>query len=127
MNEAKYIQRIHKKLACYAWKIHTTMHRGKLDCLYAWASNHLWIEYKYLNYQPKNINLPNLLSPLQHEEIKNLIRTQQTCYIVVGSPLGGYLFEAAQHDKCQSTLDIAPSSDILLVQFIHKTLHIPTG
>lgn len=125
MNEAQYIQRVHKKTKCYSWKIHTTMQRGKLDCLYAWGSRHLWIEYKYLNRQPKTINLPKLLSPLQHEEIKTLIHTQQTCFIVVGTPLGGYLFGASQHDKCQSTLELTPMPDIRLVRFIHQELQMP--
>ena len=126
MNEAQYIQRVHKKTKCYSWKIHTTMQRGKLDCLYAWGSRHLWIEYKYLNRQPKTINLPKLLSPLQHEEIKTLIRTQQTCFIVVGTPLGGYLFTATQHDERQSTRGLTPMTDTLLIQFIQELLQMPT-
>lgn len=126
MKEAQYIQRLHRRIECYAWKIHTTMQRGKLDCLYAWGLRHIWIEYKYLNRQPKTINLPKLLSPLQHEEIKTLIRTQQTCFIVVGTPLGGYLFTATQHNECHSTRGLTPMTDILLIQFVQKLLQMPT-
>lgn len=126
MKEAQYIQRLHKRIECYSWKIHTTMQRGKLDCLYAWGLRHIWIEYKYLNRQPKTINLPKLLSPLQHEEIKTLIRTQQTCFIVVGTPLGGYLFTATQHNECHSTRGLTPMTDILLIQFIQELLQMPT-
>lgn len=126
MKEAQYIQRLHRRIECYSWKIHTTMQRGKLDCLYAWGLRHIWIEYKYLNRQPKTINLPKLLSPLQHEEIKTLIRTQQTCFVVVGTPLGGYLFTATQHNECHSTRGLTPMTDILLIQFIQELLQMPT-
>ena len=125
MKEAQYIQRLHRRIECYSWKIHTTMQRGKLDCLYAWGLRHIWIEYKYLNRQPKTINLPKLLSPLQHEEIKTLIRTQQTCFVVVGTPLGGYLFTATQHNECHSTRGLTPMTDILLIQFIQELLQMP--
>lgn len=125
MDEAGYIRRIHGKLNCYAWKIHTTMQKGKLDCLYAWGLRHLWIEYKYIKYNPKTINLPRLLSPLQHEEIKTHIRTQQPCLIVVGTPDGGYLFEPHQHNTCPKVSKADLISDSALISIIYNQIQFP--
>lgn len=125
MNEANYIRRIHNKLDCYVWKIHTTMRRDKLDCLYAWKHRHLWIEYKYLKYRPKTINLPRLISPLQHEEIKTHIKTKQACFIIVGTPDGGYLFEAHQHDQCHTVTNMDPLSDLSITSFIYSHIQFP--
>lgn len=125
MDEAGYIRRIHKKLECYAWKIHTTIQGGKLDCLYAWGRQHLWIEYKYIRYSPKTINLSRLLSPLQHEEIKTHLRTQQPCLIVVGTPDGGYLFEAHQHDERHTVSNTDLLTDATLISIIYNQIQFP--
>lgn len=122
MNEAGYIRRIHGKLNCYVWKIHTTMQKGKLDCFYAWGPRHLWIEYKYIKYTPRTINLSRLLTPLQHEEIKTHIRTKQPCLIVVGTPDGGYLFEAHQHNQCHAVSNEDLISDNTLICSIYGAL-----
>lgn len=98
------------------------MQKGKLDCLYAWGQRHLWIEYKYIKYNPKTINLLRLLSPLQHEEIKTHIRTQQPCLIVVGTPDGGYLFEAHQHDQCHTVSTTELISDKTLINSIYNII-----
>lgn len=127
MNEASYIQRINRKVRCYVWKIHTSMHRGKLDCLYAWGSNHLWIEYKFQKTLPKTLDLTKkpYLSAIQQHEIKILTNSTQNVRIVLGTPLGGYIFNQQDIQHTHKTAQLPLYTDEEIRHMIHTLTATP--
>jgi hypothetical protein len=127
MDEASYIQRINEKVRCYAWKIHTSMHKGKLDCLYAWRSTHLWIEYKYQHTIPKQIDLTKkpYLSKIQQWEIRQLTASQQQVRIIVGTPEGGYMFDQNDIPNIQITNSLILHTDTDIIRTIHRLTKTP--
>lgn len=127
MNEASYIQRINKKVRCYVWKIHTSMHRGKLDCLYAWGSNHLWVEYKFQKTAPKTLDLTKkpYLSAIQQWEIKQLTNSAQKVRVLLGTPQGGYVFTPEEINQVHNTSQLRRYSDEEISQLIHTLTETP--
>lgn len=129
MNEASYIQRINKKVRCYIWKIHTSMHRGKLDCLYAWGSNHLWIEYKYQATLPKTLDLTKkpFLSAIQQWEIKQLTNSTQKVRILLGTPHGSYIFTPQDLTHVHTTTQLTLHNDEEVRHMIHTLTATPSS
>ena len=120
-SESSFIETIHKGLRCYVWKIHTTMHKGKLDCYYG-EEKSLWIEYKFLSPNRKIIELSKkpFLSKLQQYEIKTLVKHKQKVKIIVGTPHGGYIFEPRDIHMSFRVNELPLYSISTIQQLIHE-------
>lgn len=125
-SESSFIETVHKGLRCYAWKIHTTIHKGKLDCYYG-EEKSLWIEYKFLPPNRKTIELSKkpFLSKLQQYEIKTLVKHNQTVRIIVGTPRGGYIFEPKDIHMSFRVNELPLHSILTIQQLIHKLTKTP--
>lgn len=120
-SESSFIETVHKGLRCYVWKIHTIMHKGKLDCYYG-EEKSLWIEYKFLPPNRKTIELSKkpFLSKLQQYEIKTLVKHKQKVKIIVGTPQGGYIFNPKDIYVSFKINELPLHSILAIQQLIHE-------
>ena len=93
--ESSFIKRIHRKLNSDVYKqaMGLTATNGTPDYYYELSYGALWVEYKWYDKEPYEINLcdtgrkPNL-SRLQQIWLRRAYKNNQTVYVIAGYPGG---------------------------------------
>jgi len=130
MNEHGYIRKVNAKLSSgiYKWKIHDSYCGGVPDCFYHDEEGGMgFVEYKYIQLPKRDltiVDIGKLLSPLQHDWIRERARCRIPVAVVVGCEVGGVFFEHNQithafttalfKDMCQSPEFIAAQIGAML-------------
>lgn len=97
--ENQFVSGVHKYLPpigeLYRAKMNNPYTAGIFDWWYSQKGGDIWIEYKYLPELPKRdttLIIPDL-SDLQREWGNKRYSEKRNIYVIVGSPLGGYIFQ----------------------------------
>ena len=94
MHESKYTAAVNKKLpkGIYAWKIQASFANGLPDTWYSGPSTDLWVEYKMVRTNKREIDCTKLLSPLQLRWLNTRYHEGRNVAVIVETPKGAIIF-----------------------------------
>lgn len=105
--ETNFIAQIHKRLPkeVYRMKNHNPYTAGVADCWYSGKKGDLWVEYKWRQAIPKNVNIrpQALLSPLQTAWLNARHEEGRMVCVIIGCQHGGVILKDFQWNQ-----EIAP-------------------
>lgn len=134
--ETVYYTRLHKKLPTriHREKMANPYRGGTWDCWYDGPRSDLWIEYKWVDRLPPELNLIDMakkpsLSRLQQDWGRGRLANGRQIGVILGTKAGGYIFLDRAWEWVWSREDLEPKvcSDVEVNRFIETITCLQPG